>query len=85
MIQIKSGPETRYVEEIIPNVIEPSFGIGRIMYALFEHSFQIREGEETRTVSLKLLYKFIIYFMLIIYLKNIIIKLLFEIKKCFFI
>jgi len=39
------------VEEIIPNVIEPSFGIGRIMYTVFEHTFHIREGDEQRTVS----------------------------------
>lgn len=39
------------MEEIIPNVIEPSFGIGRIMYTVFEHTFQIREGDEQRTVS----------------------------------
>lgn len=39
------------VEEIIPNVIEPSFGIGRIMYTVFEHTFRIREGDEQRTVS----------------------------------
>lgn len=38
------------VEEIVPNVIEPSFGIGRIMYSIFEHSFQIRQGDEQRTV-----------------------------------
>lgn len=39
------------MEEIIPNVIEPSFGIGRIMYTVFEHTFHIREGDEQRTVS----------------------------------
>lgn len=39
------------VEEIIPNVIEPSFGIGRIMYSIFEHSFHIRQGDEQRTVK----------------------------------
>lgn len=38
------------VEEIVPNVIEPSFGIGRIMYSIFEHSFRIRQGDEQRTV-----------------------------------
>lgn len=37
------------MQEIIPNVIEPSFGIGRIMYALFEHNFRVREGDEQRT------------------------------------
>ena len=39
------------VEEIVPSVVEPSFGIGRIMYALFEHNFRMREGDEQRTVS----------------------------------
>lgn len=29
-----------HVEEIIPSVIEPSFGIGRIFYALLENSFR---------------------------------------------
>ena len=33
-----------------PGVIEPSFGIGRIMYCLFEHSFYWREGDEARMV-----------------------------------
>uniref|UniRef100_A0A183AGR7 HGTP_anticodon domain-containing protein n=1 Tax=Echinostoma caproni TaxID=27848 RepID=A0A183AGR7_9TREM len=37
------------VEEIVPNVIEPSFGLGRILYAVFEHSFRVREGDEQRT------------------------------------
>eukprot|EP01057_Protomagalhaensia_wolfi_P003770 Protomagalhaensia_wolfi_Nauph_80__3769@NODE_3811_length_704_cov_4_345865_g3008_i0_p1_GENE_NODE_3811_length_704_cov_4_345865_g3008_i0NODE_3811_length_704_cov_4_345865_g3008_i0_p1_ORF_typecomplete_len201_score51_25HGTP_anticodon/PF03129_20/1_2e17tRNAsynt_2b/PF00587_25/0_053_NODE_3811_length_704_cov_4_345865_g3008_i0100702 len=37
-------------EWYVPNVIEPSFGIGRIMYALWEHSFQSRglEDQESR-------------------------------------
>lgn len=38
------------VEEVVPNVIEPSFGIGRIMYSIFEHTFHVREGDEQRTV-----------------------------------
>uniref|UniRef100_A0A5S6QGJ2 Glycine--tRNA ligase n=1 Tax=Trichuris muris TaxID=70415 RepID=A0A5S6QGJ2_TRIMR len=38
-----------HVEEFIPSVVEPSFGIGRIMYAVFEHSFRIREDDEQRT------------------------------------
>lgn len=40
-----------HVEEIIPNVIEPSFGIGRIIYTLLEHTFKIREKDEQRTVN----------------------------------
>lgn len=27
----------------IPGVIEPSFGIGRIMYCMFEHAYYTRE------------------------------------------
>ena len=33
-----------------PSVIEPSFGIGRIIYSLLEHNFAVREGDEQRTV-----------------------------------
>ena len=29
-----------------PGVIEPSFGIGRILYCLFEHAFYTREGDD---------------------------------------
>lgn len=49
MIQVKRYQKTVHVEEIIPSVIEPSFGIGRIMYAIFEHNFRTREGDEKRT------------------------------------
>jgi glycyl-tRNA synthetase len=34
------------VKEFVPNVIEPAFGIGRIMYSLLEHCFWTREGED---------------------------------------
>lgn len=27
----------------VPGVIEPSFGIGRIMYSMFEHTYYARE------------------------------------------
>ena len=37
------------MEEFTPGVIEPSFGIGRIMYAVWEHNFRIREGDEQRS------------------------------------
>lgn len=49
MIEVKRYKKTVHVEEIVPSVIEPSFGIGRIMYALFEHNFRAREGDEKRT------------------------------------
>lgn len=34
---------TNYEKKIVPDVIEPSFGIGRILYILIEHSFYVRE------------------------------------------
>lgn len=38
------------VRNFTPNVIEPSFGIGRIFYALLEHSFWSREEDKERGV-----------------------------------
>uniref|UniRef100_A0A0P4WLY7 Glycine--tRNA ligase n=1 Tax=Scylla olivacea TaxID=85551 RepID=A0A0P4WLY7_SCYOL len=38
-----------FVEEIVPSVIEPSFGIGRVFYSLLEHSFRVREDDDKRT------------------------------------
>lgn len=49
MVEVKSTTTTLHVEEITPSVIEPSFGIGRIMYSLLEHSFRIRDGDEQRS------------------------------------
>uniref|UniRef100_A0AAF5DGK9 Glycine--tRNA ligase n=2 Tax=Strongyloides stercoralis TaxID=6248 RepID=A0AAF5DGK9_STRER len=48
MITIKPFEKTIHVEEVVPSVIEPSFGIGRVMYAVLEHSFRTREGDEQR-------------------------------------
>lgn len=49
LVSIKDTMKTIHVEEVTPSVIEPSFGIGRIMYAIWEHSFKQREGDEQRT------------------------------------
>uniref|UniRef100_A0A4W2FSJ3 Glycine--tRNA ligase n=1 Tax=Bos indicus x Bos taurus TaxID=30522 RepID=A0A4W2FSJ3_BOBOX len=49
MVNVKRFQKTLHVEEVIPSVIEPSFGLGRIMYTVFEHTFQVREGDEQRT------------------------------------
>ncbi|XP_023327559.1 glycine--tRNA ligase isoform X2 [Eurytemora carolleeae] len=49
MISVKRYEKTVHVEEITPSVIEPSFGIGRIMYSIFEHNFKVRDGDEQRT------------------------------------
>ncbi|CAD7086037.1 unnamed protein product [Hermetia illucens] len=48
MVSVKSGSKVVHVEEITPCVIEPSFGIGRIMYSLLEHVFNVREADEQR-------------------------------------
>ena len=51
MLEVKRGQKTVHVEEYVPNVIEPSFGIGRIMYSIFEHNFRVRSDDGQRTVS----------------------------------
>ncbi|KAG2004585.1 glycine-tRNA ligase, variant 3 [Coprinopsis cinerea AmutBmut pab1-1] len=38
------------IREFVPNVIEPSFGLGRILYCLLEHSFWAREQDIERGV-----------------------------------
>jgi glycyl-tRNA synthetase len=50
MAKIVESVEIVHVNEYTPNVIEPSFGIGRIMYSLLEHVFWTREGDEQRCV-----------------------------------
>lgn len=52
MVSVKEEQKTLHVEEVVPSVIEPSFGIGRILYAVLEHSFKQRKNDEQRTVSL---------------------------------
>jgi glycyl-tRNA synthetase (class II) len=44
-------------QHITPGVIEPSFGIGRILYAVLEHAYWIRPGDDAqRAVSSDFLY-----------------------------
>lgn len=49
LVNVKKSQKIFHVEEIIPSVIEPSFGIGRILYSVLEHNFKMREGDEQRT------------------------------------
>ena len=49
MVTVKRYPKTLHVEEFVPSVVEPSFGIGRIMYAVFEHTYRKRDNDEQRT------------------------------------
>eukprot|EP01147_Barroeca_monosierra_P002210 gene2210-5221_t len=48
MITIKRKEEKLFERKFVPSVIEPSFGLGRIIYALLEHSYQCRENDEQR-------------------------------------
>ena len=50
MVSIERKKEVINVLEYTPNVIEPSFGIGRILYCLLEHSYYTRQGDEQRAV-----------------------------------
>ena len=34
-----------------PSVVEPSFGIGRVMYSLLEHVYAIREEDKPKETS----------------------------------
>ena len=45
------------VREFTPNVIEPSFGLGRILYVLLEHNFWAREQDIERGVSVALVHR----------------------------
>ncbi|VEU22509.1 DEKNAAC103507 [Brettanomyces naardenensis] len=49
-VKILKKKKTVHVREYIPNVIEPSFGIGRIIYCLYEHSFWTRPEDSARAV-----------------------------------
>ncbi|RXG71195.1 Glycine--tRNA ligase [Armadillidium vulgare] len=46
---VKKETKKVHVEEITPSVVEPSFGVGRVFYALLEHTFKVREEDEKRT------------------------------------
>ncbi|KAJ9494971.1 Glycine--tRNA ligase 1, mitochondrial [Exophiala xenobiotica] len=50
LVNIERRKRTEHVREYTPNVIEPSFGIGRILYSVMEHVFWTREGDESRGV-----------------------------------
>lgn len=50
LVSFKKEKKTVQEVKFTPHVIEPSFGMGRILYAVLEHSFYQREGSEERTV-----------------------------------
>jgi glycyl-tRNA synthetase len=48
-IAIKIDTKMTQEEKFAPHVIEPSFGIGRTVYCIFEHCFRKRPDDEKRT------------------------------------
>ncbi|KAK0495468.1 hypothetical protein EDD18DRAFT_1169383 [Armillaria luteobubalina] len=49
-ITIEKKTFKQNIREYTPNVIEPSFGLGRILYTLLEHNFWSREQDKERGV-----------------------------------
>lgn len=52
LIKIEKRTRVENTREYTPNVIEPSFGIGRILYSMIEHVYWSREGDEARGVCI---------------------------------
>ncbi|KAF3226492.1 Glycine--tRNA ligase 1, mitochondrial [Orbilia oligospora] len=50
LVTVEKRKRTESVREYTPNVIEPSFGIGRILYSLMEHVFWTRPEDADRAV-----------------------------------
>ena len=48
-ITLEQKERTVIEEKYTPHVIEPSFGIGRIIYCVFEHCFKVRAKDAQRT------------------------------------
>ena len=54
MLAFKRSKKLVQVVKFIPSVIEPSFGIGRILHALLEHSFHQRDSKDEQRVVMRL-------------------------------
>lgn len=50
MLNLRVEEVITHIREYTPAVIEPSFGIGRILYSLLEHSYWTRAQDEQRSV-----------------------------------
>lgn len=50
LVKIEKRTRIEHTREYTPNVIEPAFGIGRILYSLLEHVYWSREGADARGV-----------------------------------
>ena len=52
LIRIAKRIRVENTREYTPNVVEPSFGIGRILYSLIEHVYWTRPGDGARGVRI---------------------------------
>lgn len=50
MVTIERKTKKVHGRNYTPSVIEPSFGIGRILYCIFEHTFYTRPDDAQKTV-----------------------------------
>lgn len=48
-LKFERQEKTVLEEKFSPHVIEPSFGLGRIVYCALEHCFKVREKDAQRT------------------------------------
>ena len=48
-VKFNRQEKTVLEEKYVPHVIEPSFGLGRIVYCIFEHCFKMRSNDVQRT------------------------------------
>jgi glycyl-tRNA synthetase len=48
LVNFVNEKKTIFEQKYTPSVIEPSFGIGRVLYAMLEHAFSQRNGDEQR-------------------------------------
>jgi glycyl-tRNA synthetase len=48
-VKFEEKKTTTHEEKFTPHVIEPAFGIGRVLYCVFEHCFKMRENDVNRT------------------------------------
>lgn len=48
-VKFEKYEQTILEEKYVPSVIEPSYGLGRIMYCIFEHCFRMRKEDAQRT------------------------------------
>jgi glycyl-tRNA synthetase len=53
MYTVESVQKKKTHQKYVPHVIEPSFGIGRILYALLEQSYKMRDDKRRAILSLK--------------------------------